>query len=184
VNKRRKNPFNIELPDSDLWVFGYGSLMWDPGFAYCKAIPGRIYGFNRRLCLWSTQYRGSPEQPGLVAGLAPGGSCRGLAFLLADNDHTSVFEYLYDREMISDAYRPVVKPVHLGHGDTVSALTFVSRRDHRQYAPKMNTRETVSIIRAAQGPKGSNTDYILNTVQHLDEMGILKTELHNIASQL
>ena len=107
-----------------------------------------------------------------------------MTFLLADNDHATIFEYLYDREMISDAYRPVVKTVHLSHGDSVRALTFVSRRDHRQYAAKMNTREIVSIVRAAQGPKGSNTDYILNTVQHLDEMGILKTELHKIARQL
>ena len=178
------NPFNILLPRSDLWVFGYGSLMWKPGFDYCESVPGRIYGFSLRLCLWSTRYRGTPRQPGLVAGLAPGGSCRGMAFRLRDNEHESVFEYLYEREMISKAYHPVVKPVHLQNGEAVNALVFASDRNHRQYAPKMSSSEIVAIIRGASGPMGSNTEYILNTVEHLDEMGILDTELHHIARLL
>ncbi len=175
---------NIELPEHDLWVFGYGSLMWNPGFAYEECSPARIFGLHRRLCLWSHKYRGTAERPGLVLGLAAGGSCNGVAFRLTDEDRDAKLDYLYEREMVSDAYRPVVKPVYLESERVVTALTFASRTDHPQFAPEMPLEQKVNVIRHASGPSGTNIDYIINTVAHLDAMGIRNSDLHRIADTL
>ncbi len=175
---------NIELPDHDLWVFGYGSLMWDPGFSYEESRPARIFGFHRRLCLWSNQYRGTPEKPGLVLGLASGGSCNGMAFRLHDENRNPQLDYLYEREMITDAYQPVIKPAYLGDNRVVTALTFISRTEHPQFAPEMSVEQTVQVVKQAIGPNGTNIDYIINTVAHLDSMGIRDSDLHQIADTL
>ncbi len=175
---------NIELPEHDLWVFGYGSLMWNPGFAYTESRPARIFGFHRRLCLWSKQYRGTPEKPGLVLGLAAGGSCNGMAFRLHDQNRNPHLNYLYEREMINDAYQPVVKPVYLEDDRVVTALTFVSKTKHPQFAPEMPIEQAIKVIKYACGPSGTNIDYIINTVSHLDSIGIRDPGLHRIADIL
>ncbi len=174
----------IELPGQSLWVFGYGSLMWNPGFAYEESRPARIFGFHRRLCLWSKIYRGTPEKPGLVLGLAAGGSCNGMAFRLSDENRNPQLDYLYEREMVTDAYQPVVKPVYLEDNRMVTALTFISRTKHPQFAPEMPLEQTVQVVKQAIGPNGTNIDYIINTVAHLDSMGIRDSDLHRIADTL
>ncbi len=175
---------NIVLPERDLWVFGYGSLMWNPGFAYAESRPARIFGFHRKLCIWSHQYRGTPEKPGLVLGLAAGGSCNGMAFRLHDENRNPKLDYLYEREMINYAYQPLVKPVHLRDNRVVAALTFVARTEHPQFAPQMSLEQTIKIIKYARGPSGTNIDYIINTVAHLASMGIRDPGLHRIADTL
>ena len=175
---------NIDLPERDLWVFGYGSLMWRPGFSYEESRPARIFGLHRKLCLWSNKYRGTPQKPGLVLGLKAGGSCNGVAFRLNDKNRNPQLDYLYRREMVSDAYEPVVRPVHLEDNRIVNALTFISRTDHPQFAPVMPLQQTVRIIKHAHGPSGSNIDYIINTVAHLDSMGLRDPDLHRIADTL
>lgn len=180
----RNNPFSIVLPKENLWVFGYGSLMWKPGFHHLESRPARLYGFSRRLCLWSIHYRGTPDRPGLVVGLVPGGSCHGMAFRLDDSNRDEALEYLYEREMTNDAYRPMVKNIYLDNGPKVSALTFVSRMDHSQFASLTSENRIISIISNAQGPMGSNAEYVLNTVSHLDEIGIHDSRLHRIAERL
>jgi cation transport protein ChaC len=158
--------------------------MWDPGFGHIESHPARIYGFHRRLCLWSIRYRGTEEQPGLVLGLDRGGSCRGVAFKISNRNIDDAIEYLYDREMISGSYSPVIKPVYLQNGDVVQALTFISIIGHPQYAHRMDTADLLSIIREAKGHRGTNIEYLVNTVKHLDELGISNTELHRIAAAL
>lgn len=175
---------NTGLPDHDLWVFGYGSLMWNPGFEYEESQPARIFGFHRRLCLWSTRFRGTPEEPGLILGLAAGGSCKGVAFRLGDENRNPKLDYLYDREMVTNAYQPVVKPVYLEDGRIATSLAFVSRADHPQFAPDMSLKKATTIIKHASGPKGTNIEYIINTVAHLDSIGIKHTDLHLIADTL
>ena len=172
------------MPVRNLWVFGYGSLMWNPGFDYAEAIPARLFGFHRRLCLWSIKYRGTHSNPGLVLGLAPRGSCRGMGFRLHDNDIAGAVDYLFDRELVSDAYHPVLKPLYLENGEVVTALTFVSKIDHPQFAPHMDLESIVGIIRNARGPRGTNSEYVLNTAAHLDELGIRDTEIHRVAKAL
>ncbi len=158
--------------------------MWNPEFEYEESNIARIYGFHRRLCLWSVRYRGTDENPGLVMGLASGGSCLGMAFRVPDSQIGPTLEYLYVRELISDAYRPVIKPVYLSGGEIHHALTFVSKTEHPQFAPKMSIKTITGITSRAIGPRGSNSEYIINTARHLDSMGIFDTEIHQVATQL
>ncbi|MCY4051623.1 MAG: gamma-glutamylcyclotransferase [Gammaproteobacteria bacterium] len=178
------NPFEISLPSSNLWVFGYGSLMWKPGFRYLQSSPARLYGFNRRLCLWSIHYRGTPERPGLVVGLIPGGSCHGVAFQIDESFREETLQYLYDREMTNYAYRPILKSIYLESRSKVKALTFVSRKDHKQFASLNSDHDIINIIKKAEGPMGTNIDYVINTVAHLKEIGIHDSQLYRIANRL
>ena len=174
----------LPLPDGDLWVFGYGSLMWDPGFEVARAVPARLYGYHRRLCLWSVHYRGTAECPGLVLGLDRGGSCNGIALGVARRNAVAVAAYLREREMLNNAYLPVIKKVYLRGGGEVDALTFVSRLDHPQFARPLSVAETASVVLAAEGRRGKNCDYVLNTVRHLSELEIHHTALHAVAEKL
>lgn len=171
-------------PKSNLWVFGYGSLMWNPEFTYTESTTARLYGYHRRLCLWSVRYRGTPEKPGLVVGMAPGGSCSGIAFKVKDVDIESTIDYLYEREMVSNAYKPIIKDTHLSDKRIVRALTFVSKPDHPQYAEKMSIAKITNVVADAHGPKGSNIEYIINTAAHLQTIGIDNTEIHHVANKL
>lgn len=175
---------SLPMPDGELWVFGYGSLMWDPGFKVKQAIPARLYGYHRRLCLWSVHYRGTVKRPGLVLGLDRGGSCTGVALQVASEHVTTSSAYLLKREMLHNAYLPIIKNIYLQHGEQVAALTFVSKQEHPQFAPPLSVDETVSVVLEATGESGKNSEYVLNTAQHLSEFGIEHTELHAVAKNL
>ena len=174
----------LPLPRGAFWVFGYGSLMWRPGFAAMCATPARLYGYHRRLCLWSVHYRGTQPRPGLVLGLDRGGSCNGIAFRIAKQQAHTVADYLKQRELIYNAYRPTVTTVHLQGGGAVEALTFVSKRDHPLYARKLTHREKLAVIRRARGNGGANREYVINTAQHLRSLGIECAELGALAELL
>ncbi len=177
----------LPMPDGDLWVFGYGSLMWNPGFAVEKAVAARLYGYHRRLCLWSIHYRGTATHPGLVLGLDRGGSCNGMALRVAHADIPTASAYLLKREMINNAYLPIIKKIYLAHGGGdggVEALTFISKQQHPQFAQPMSIAETVAVVRTATGKHGENCDYVLNTVRHLNEFEIKRTTLHAVAARL
>ncbi len=177
-------PSSLVLPDGDLWVFGYGSLMWKPGFAHVEVRPARIHGYHRALCVWSWVYRGSETAPGLVAGLDAGGSCVGRAFRVAQAHTDATARYLFAREMVTRVYVPVMAPVRLNDGRKVEALTFVVDRRHAQYAGKLNAEEAAATVRRAHGKGGANSDYIANTVAHLDKLGIAESLLHEVHALL
>lgn len=158
--------------------------MWKPGFPHTASQPARLYGFHRRLCLWSTQYRGTVAQPGLILGLERGGSCRGMAFKSDDRNIKHTVRYLFERELITEAYQPMAIPIHLQCKTVVTALTFVAKTEHPQYAQRMEPKAAIALIRNAKGPMGTNVEYILNTVDHLNALGIHNTELHRIAAAL
>ena len=161
----------LALPAGDLWVFGYGSLMWRPGFP-CRAVrPARLYGFHRALCVWSWVHRGTRAQPGLVFGLDRGGSCVGRAFRVAAGDKASVVDYLYQRELVTRVYTPRLQPVRLGDR-RVTALTFVVDRGHTQYAGRLDAEQAASVVARARGQSGPNAEYLVNTVTHLLGLGI------------
>ena len=166
-------------PGESLWVFGYGSLMWDPGFPHTQAVRGRIFGYHRRFCILSHHYRGTPECPGLVLGLDRGGSCRGMAFEVAPEHARATLAYLWRREMVSEVYRPTVVSVHLPDG-VVSACTFVADPKHEQYRHCHTLEETAALIRQGYGSRGANSEYLRYTVQHLDELGVGDTPLHQL----
>jgi len=178
----------LPVPDGDLWVFGYGSLMWNPGFAVREARPARLFGYHRRLCLWSIHYRGTARRPGLVLGLARGGSCNGMALRVAGADAEAAAAYLMEREMLNNVYRPAVKKVHLrggnGRGGIVEALTFLSKPDHPQFAPPLSVGDITAVVVEAKGAGGRNRDYVLNTARHLSRFDIERTEIHRVADKL
>ena len=168
-------------PGEDLWVFGYGSLMWNPGFPYLEQSDALLHGYHRSFCVYSHRYRGTPEKPGLVLGLDRGGSCRGVAFRVAAADVPDTLVYLWDREMVTGIYKPGLRPLRLP-GGTVQACCFVIDRHHKQYCGRLSLEDTAAYI--CQGQRGPNSEYLFNTVEHLDELGIADSPLHELADRV
>lgn len=167
----------------DLWVFGYGSLIWHPGFACVEAVRAELTGFHRALCIFSTKYRGTSAHPGLVYGLDAGGFCQGMAFLVAAGQSDAAISYLRDREQVTGVYRAEMRAVKLlGPGNRyVRALTFVANRQHRQYAGVIAMARQVQIVRASHGVSGANADYVRNTATHMRELGIRDLSIERMA---
>jgi cation transport protein ChaC len=163
-----------------IWIFGYASLMWHPGFLFLETHPALLRGYHRALCIYSTRYRGTPKKPGLVMGLDRGGSCKGRAFLLAAADVPKVMDYLYEREMDMATYEPKFLNVKLEDGRTVKAYHFLVRREHEHYTGKLSVDDAVKLVSAGVGPKGTSIEYLENTLDHLDKMGIVEGPLHKI----
>ena len=163
----------------DMWIFGYGSLMWDPGFEFEERQTALLHGYHRAFCLYSTRYRGTPERPGLVLGLAPGGSCKGRAFRVAAGNIEAVLEYLHERELVHYVYQFREVPLRLP--DTrIRAHTYVADTKHKRYAGGLDMASAAAIIRQGHGQRGPNTDYLENTIAHLDELGIKEGRLHEL----
>ena len=174
----------MELPSQgDLWVFGYGSLMWRPGFDFCAREPGLLYGYHRSLCMYSYRHRGTRRRPGLVLGLDRGGACRGMAYRIERARATEVLRYLWEREMVSYTYLPRTVRVRLRDG-TVAARTFVVDRCSAQYAAGLSPDAAAAIIRSAAGEGGRNRDYLASTVRHLEDLGIADGPLHRLLALL
>jgi cation transport protein ChaC len=165
-------------------VFGYGSLMWNPGFDYVESCPARLYGLHRHLCVWSTRYRGTPSRPGLVVGLDRGGSCIGMAFHVHRSAAEDTLHYLRHRELITGVYRPRFTKVVLCDGRRTRALAFVVHRVHPQYAGPVDVDTAARIVRESTGQSGPNTDYVANTVIHLRELGLHDDHLARVAALL
>ena len=166
------------------WVFGYGSLIWNPGFAHLRAEQGLLRGAHRSLSIVSHHHRGTPERPGLVFGLTRGGACRGMAFEVADSDWADVRAYLEAREQVTAVYRDVMRPVHLRSGGVVSALTFVVDERHEQFAGKLTLEQQLAMVRAGVGLSGPNIDYVVNTARHLAQLGIRDRQLMALVALL
>ncbi|MFI5407794.1 gamma-glutamylcyclotransferase [Kaistia sp. UC242_56] len=171
---------------SDFWVFGYGSLMWRPGFAFEEAHPAHLEGERRAFCVQSYVYRGTPEHPGLVLGLDRGGSCRGMAFRVAPEARESVLAYLRERELVTNSYLEVERSIRLERParDYVRAVTYVVDRDHPQYAGDLSREAVLVQVRDSVGKAGSNRDYVLATAAHLASLGIEDPQLEWLAEQL
>lgn len=166
------------------WVFGYGSLIWNPGFAHVSAQQGLLKGAHRSLSIVSHHHRGTVERPGLVFGLTRGGSCRGMVFEVAAADWPAVRAYLEEREQVTAVYRDVMRPVRLADGRTVSALAFLVDERHEQFAGRLDLDQQLGMVRAGVGLSGRNIDYVLNTARHLGELGIRDRQLMALADLL
>jgi len=153
------------------WVFGYGSLMWRPGFPFAEQVHGRLDGLRRAFCIYSVHHRGTPERPGLVLGLAPGPGVRGVAFSVRATDWAKVHAYLMEREQPTETYVEAYAPIALDDGRTVKALVFLSDRSHPQWAGLMPLERQAELIAHARGRSGRNVDYLRDLVQHLQEIG-------------
>ena len=164
----------------DFWVFAYGSLMWNPEFPNEDSCLARLHGFHRALCLWSFDYRGTPEKPGLVLGLDRGGSCLGKAYRVAGRNRETVIRYLDKRETSNGEYFSRWLPLRLQDGGKVSALGYVVNPANRWYAGKLGLHRTVDLVRQGHGDRGACLDYLRNTVAHLKELGIRDRALETI----
>jgi cation transport protein ChaC len=180
------NVSDHEIGKGDLWVFGYGSLMWRPGFEYLEKVPARLIGEHRALCVYSFDHRGTPEKPGLVLGLDRGGACRGIAFRVAPQLREATIEYLRAREQTTHVYREVMRSVWLNNEaqQRVSALTYVADRSHVQYAGRLPLAEQLRIVRQGHGRSGNNRDYVLATVKAIEAEGFRDEQLHRLAMML
>src|ERR1044071_1613628 len=180
-----KKPFQPDN-NNDLWVFGYGSLMWRPGFEFIEQVPARLIGEHRALCVYSFDHRGTPEKPGLVLGLDRGGACRGIAFRVAAGRREATVDYLRGREQTTNVYREVMRSVWL-HNEArqrVSALTFVVDRGHIQYAGRLSLAEQLRHVLQGHGRSGHNTDYVLPPVKSIEAQGFRAPQLHQLAAML
>ena len=168
----------------EFWVFGYGSLMWNPGFPYDERQQARISGYRRSLCVRSYVHRGTPARPGLVLGLDRGGSCRGVAFRVPEQARHDTITYLRERELVTSVYLEREVGVRLADGRLVRALTYVVDRAHPQYGGAITVEEAAEVVAGAVGQSGPNPVYVANTVSHLREMGIRDHWLESVVNSL
>jgi cation transport protein ChaC len=166
------------------WIFGYGSLMWRPGFTFCERTIAVIRGYHRSLCVYSHVHRGTPKRPGLVLGLDRGGSCRGIAYRVAEADRTPTLVYLRAREQATSVYLERSTTAVLADGRHVIALTYVADRQHPQYAGKLSRPDLLRLVRQGEGVSGANPDYVRNTHEHLVELGFVDDTLAWLAAHL
>jgi cation transport protein ChaC len=178
-------PPDVDAPPGDLFVFGYGSLMWRPGFDVVAAHPARLSGYHRAFCMSSIHYRGTKAHPGLVLGLARGGSCLGRAMRVAADKRLSTIAYLRERELISYVYREVIVPIQLTEtGQRVLALTYVADEENPQFERDLNFEAQAQRIASAHGSSGSNVDYLRQTIAEMDQLGLKSGALHALLTRV
>ncbi len=158
-------------PGGDFWVFGYGSLLWHPGFPHLEVRPAHVYGYHRHFCIYSHMYRGTPGRPGLVLGLDRGGSCWGLVYRVPAGEAEEVVAYLHEREMTTEVYTPRWLELRTAPGP-VTAAAFVVDRTNKQYAGRLPLDRVVELIVQGNGDEGPCLQYLENTVRHLDALGL------------
>ncbi|MGX9355448.1 gamma-glutamylcyclotransferase [Roseobacteraceae bacterium S113] len=169
-----------------LWVFGYGSLLWDPGFEVAEQRLASLEEYARSFCMRSIHHRGSEEDPGLVLALdeKDGAVCHGLALRAAPGTEEDTLAYLRARELISSAYVERHVMLRLEDGRDIEALAYVINRDHWQYCRDLPLEEQAQIIAHAVGGRGPNTEYLWNTTTHLDQLGIEDPDLHWLSERV
>ena len=154
------------------WIFGYGSLMWRPGFAYVERMAATLPGRRRAFCIYSVHHRGTYERPGLVLGLAPGGATRGTAYRVAEADWPGVYAYLLEREQPTETYVEASRLVRLADGRRPECLVFLSDVGHPQWAGDLTPERQAELIAGASGLSGRNSDYLRDLVEHLRAEGV------------
>ncbi|WP_126977174.1 gamma-glutamylcyclotransferase [Frigidibacter oleivorans] len=169
-----------------MWVFGYGSLIWNPGFPVAETVAARLDGWHRSFCMRSIHHRGTAEAPGLVLALdrAPGAMCRGVALRVAPGAEVQTLAELRERELVSSAYLERTLPLALDDGRQVEALCYVIDRDHVQYCGGLALEDQAAIIARAAGGRGPNADYLWNTAAHLAQMGLPDPDLDWLADRV
>lgn len=175
----RLSEFRARMPRGDLWIFGYGSLMWAPGFRASEASIAQLHGFHRALCILSHRHRGTPENPGLVMGLCRGGSCWGMAFRVPAGRAQGVLARLWHREMRNRVYTPRLLPVRAGKR-RVRALAFVADPRHPQFAGKLDLHRRARLVAQGIGERGRCLDYIRNTLAHMETLGVRDPHLESV----
>ncbi|TCL08125.1 cation transport protein ChaC [Shimia isoporae] len=168
-----------------MWVFGYGSLLWNPGFEVSEQSVGTLHGWHRSFCMRSIHHRGTDADPGLVLALDAevGAHCQGVALKVANGHEAKTLDYLRERELVSSAYLEKTLEVALSDGRTVEAVTYVIDPDHVQYC-HLDLEEQARIISTAVGGRGPNTEYLYNTASHLTALGIEDADLDWLSARV
>ncbi len=174
------------MANTPLWVFGYGSLMWEPGFDYVEKHVVRLWGYHRSFCMWSYHYRGTREAPGLVLALDEheDAFCDGVAYCIAPEKAGDTLAYLRERELISHAYVEAIVPLTLPDGKEIEAVTYVINKSHEQYCRETRLEKQAAIIAGARGGRGPNATYLANTVRHLQDLGLQDRDLDWLANRV
>jgi len=172
--------FLERLPRGDLWIFGYGSLMWAPGFGCREKSFGRVHGYHRALCILSTRYRGTHRRPGLVVGLCRGGSCWGVAYRIAAARVRATLRKLWRREMTRRVYLPVFVRVRIRGGRRIRALAFLADPSHPQFMRELDLHSRARLVAQGVGERGHCVEYIANTIAHMGEIGVQDPHLERV----
>ena len=169
-----------------MWVFGYGSLLWNPGFEVAESVVATLEGYARSFCMRSIHHRGTPKDPGLVLALDrhDGAACAGMAFRVAEGQEAKTLAYLRERELISSAYLERELPIRLQDGRAVTAVIYVIDEAHEQYCGGLPLEEQAQIIATATGGRGPNSEYLYNTAQHLAQIGLTDPDLEWLAQRV
>ena len=177
---KKLEDFSASLPPGELWVFGYGSLMWSPCFSYREKRVARVHGYHRALCILSTRYRGTHRKPGLVVGLCRGGSCWGMAFRIGRRDVARTLARLWQREMLRLTYRPRLVEARLRGGRRVRALAFIADPSHPSFVRELDLHGRARLVAQGIGQRGPCVDYIRNTLEHMEELGVRDPHLARV----
>jgi cation transport protein ChaC len=172
---------NIE---DGVWLFGYGSLIWNPAIKFSEKNVGIIYGYHRSFCLWSTIGRGTPEKPGLMLGLRRGGCCKGVFYRIDAVDVRTELDIVFQRELITSAYRPVWLTARFGNRTGDRAIAFVMNQDHERYSGSLKIETIAKIIAEAKGSLGSCSEYLYETVEKLNDLGIPDQNLISLVKEV
>jgi cation transport protein ChaC len=167
----------------DVWLFGYGSLMWNPVIHFAEQRPALLRGYHRQFCLWVHLGRGTPERPGLMLALDRGGSCHGVAFRIRAAQAREELALVWQREMLSGAYRPRWVTVETASG-AERALTFTVNRAHLRYAGRLGEDAVALRLACAGGSLGPCRDYLLSTARHLAEIGVRDSYIERLARRV
>ncbi|SDW72130.1 cation transport protein ChaC [Ruegeria halocynthiae] len=169
-----------------MWVFGYGSLLWNPGFPVARSERATLHGYARSFCMHSIHHRGTEKEPGLVLALdeQPDALCTGLALAVEAGHEERTLAELRERELISSAYLERMLDVHLDCGQIVNAVTYVIDAHHVQYCGGLPLEEQAQIIARAVGGRGPNTEYLYNTASHLTEIGLHDSDLEWLSQRV
>ncbi|HXZ50359.1 MAG TPA: gamma-glutamylcyclotransferase [Burkholderiales bacterium] len=179
--ERQIDEIVAQAPRRDrVWVFGYGSLMWNPAFHFAERRAARVHGYHRQFCLWARAGRGSPARPGLMLALETGGSCHGVAYRLHRDKVRSELDVVWRREMLTMAYRPVWVSARTAAG-IERAIAFAANRSHERYVRGLEPGAVVGYLASGAGPLGRCRDYLLDTVRHLRDLGIRDRRLEALA---
>ncbi|MBY5868818.1 gamma-glutamylcyclotransferase [Rhizobium leguminosarum] len=168
----------------EFWVFGYGSLMWNPGFEFTERAEALVYGYRRSLCVRSFVHRGTRDNPGLVLGLDRGGACRGMAFRISPEKRDEVIDYLRARELVTNVYLERRVQLQLAGRRRVEAVAYIIDREHEQYAGALDALAAAQVVNEAKGQSGPNDAYVFNTLTHLKQMGIRDHWLEQVVNEV
>lgn len=166
-----------------IWVFGFGSLIWNPSFYFVERRTARIHGFHRRFCLWARAGRGSPARPGLMLSLESGGSCAGVVYRLARRAAATELDVIWRREMSTRAYRPVWTIAQTLKGPE-PVIAFSVNREHERYAPALSDDAIARYLATGEGPIGRCCDYLFETTKHLRQLGLRDRRLEALEAKV